>query len=131
MKKTSLILGFFAALNLSPLNLTPSFAASFILEVPDSPKPKTETLAYQCDSGTEKERIEATYLDAHNVSLVDFKWKNHRTIAANITTPRGTKYVGSHYTLWKTSNEIILYDLLHDPKEQNPLLCKEESTLLF
>ncbi|WP_336278658.1 MliC family protein [Bartonella sp. CB175] len=131
MKKTSLILGFFAALNLSLFNLTNAFAASLILEVPDNPEPKTETVAYQCNTGTEKERIEATYLDAHNVSLVDFTWKNDRVLAANVITPMGTKYAGAHYTLWRINNEIILYNLVHDPEEKKPILCKEESTLLF
>ncbi|WP_455479381.1 MliC family protein [Bartonella sp. B23] len=131
MKKTSYILGFFTALSLSLFSSNNSLADSFIIEVPDNPKPKTETVTYQCDTGASKQHVEATYLSADGVSLVDFKWKSDRVIAANIIAATGTKYAGAHYIWWKTNNEVALYDLIHDPEEKKPILCKDESTLLF
>ncbi|WP_336287577.1 MULTISPECIES: MliC family protein [unclassified Bartonella] len=131
MRKALHILGFFATLNLSFFNLTSTFAGSLILEVPDNPEPITQNLTYQCDTKANKERIEISYFNAGDISLADFKWKGDRVIAAHVTTPTGKKYAGAQYILWKTSTEAILYDLVHDPEEKNPLLCKEESTLLF
>ncbi|WP_455474116.1 MliC family protein [Bartonella sp. B30(2025)] len=131
MKKTLFVLGFFTALSLSLFKLTNAFANSLILEVPDNPEPTTEVLAYQCNTDAPQERIEVTYIDAQNVSLADFTWRNDRVIAANVMTEKGTKYAGAHYILWKTLHDITLYDLINDPEEKRPILCKEESTLLF
>ncbi|WP_455476125.1 MliC family protein [Bartonella sp. B17] len=131
MKKPPLVLGFFTALSLSLFGITNAFANSLTLEVPDNPEPTTEVFSYQCDIGTGTERIEATYLDADSISLVDFKWKNDRVIASKVITAKGTKYAGSHYILWKTLHDVTLYDLIDDPEEKKPILCKEESTLLF
>ncbi|WP_455480712.1 MliC family protein [Bartonella sp. B12(2025)] len=131
MKKTLLILEFFAALSLSIFSSVSAFAGSLIIEVPDHPEPMTQTITYQCDTGTSKGRVEAIYLNADNISLVDFKWRGYRTIAANVIATTGTKYAGAHYIWWKTNNEVTLYDLVNDPEEKKPILCKDESTLLF
>ncbi|AFR26921.1 hypothetical protein MF1_12760 [Bartonella quintana] len=131
MKKTLHILGFFSALNLSLFSLTNAFAGSLILEVPDNPEPTTQTIAYQCDTGKSKKHVEAVYLNADNISLVDFKWKGDRVIAANVIADTGVKYAGAQYIWWKTNNEVMLYDLAHDPEEKKPILCKDQSTLLF
>ncbi|WP_455466049.1 MliC family protein [Bartonella sp. B39] len=130
-EKTLLVLGFLVSLNLSLFNSISAFAGSLIIEVPDNPEPKTENITYQCDTGTSKERVEAIYHNADNISLVDFKWKSDRVIAANTITTTGTKYAGAHYIWWKTNNEVILYDLINDPEEKNPIFCKDESMLLF
>ncbi|MET3559474.1 membrane-bound inhibitor of C-type lysozyme [Bartonella japonica] len=132
MKKTLHILGFFAALNLLSLfNLTNALAGSLILEVPDNPEPTTETIAYQCETKTGKERVEATYLNTDNVSLVDFRWRGDRVIAANVIATMGKKYAGAQYIWWENNKEITLYDLANDPESQKPIICKDESTLLF
>ncbi|MGF7156956.1 MliC family protein [Bartonella heixiaziensis] len=131
MKKTLHILGFFTALSLSIFSSNNSLAGSFIIEVPDNPEPKTETITYQCDTGTGKERVEAVYLNADNISLVDFKWKGERVVAANVVADTGEKYEGSWYIWWKKNNEVTLYDHLRDPERKTPIHCKDESTLLF
>ncbi|WP_455477012.1 MliC family protein [Bartonella sp. B41] len=131
MKKTLPILGFLAASSLSLFGLTNALAGSLVIEVRDNPEPITQTVAYQCDTKVGKERVEAIYLKADGVSLVDFKWKGDRIIASNVITHMGTKYVGAQYIWLKNSNDVTLYDLVHDPEEKDPTLCKEESTLLF
>ncbi|WP_455466048.1 MliC family protein [Bartonella sp. B39] len=131
MKKTLHILGFFTALSLSLFNSISAFAGSLVIEVPDNPEPKTETITYQCDTGTSKERVEATYINAGNISLVDFKWKDRRVIASNVISASGAKYMGDIYVWWTKKDEVTLYDLINDPEEKKPILCKDESTLLF
>ncbi|EJF79203.1 Membrane-bound lysozyme inhibitor of C-type lysozyme precursor [Candidatus Bartonella washoeensis] len=131
MKKTLHILGFFAALSLSLFSSNNTLAGSLIIEVPDNPEPTTQTIAYQCDTGTSKERVEAVYLNADNISLVDFKWKGDRVIAANVIAATGAKYAGAQYIWWETNKEVTLYDLANDPEEKKPILCKDESLLLF
>ncbi|WP_455477847.1 MliC family protein [Bartonella sp. B10] len=131
MKKTLPILGFFAALSLLLFSSISVFAGSLVIEVPDSPEPTTKTVAYQCDNGTSKQRVEAIYLNAGSISLVDLKWKGERIIAANVIASSGTKYVGEQYIWWDANNEATLYDLINDPEQVKPINCKEESTLLF
>ncbi|MET3589092.1 membrane-bound inhibitor of C-type lysozyme [Bartonella silvatica] len=131
MKKTLHILGFLAASSLSLFSSGNALAGALTFEVPDNPEPKAQTIAYQCDTGTSKERIEATYLKADNISLVDFKWEGDRVIAAHVIATTGKKYAGAQYIWWKTNNEVKLYNLAHDPEEKNPILCKDEATLLF
>ncbi|WP_455466050.1 MliC family protein [Bartonella sp. B39] len=126
MKKTLLVLGFLVPLNLSLFNSIGAFAGSLVIEVPDDPQPTTETIAYKCDTGTSKERVEATYLNADNISLVDFKWKDRRVIASNVISASGVKYMGDIYVWWTKKDEAILYDLINDPKEEKPIHCVEE-----
>ncbi|WP_317992464.1 MliC family protein [Bartonella gliris] len=131
MKKTLHILGFFAALSLSLFTSNNTLAGSLIIEVPDNPEPTTQTIAYQCDTETGKERVEAVYLKAENISLVDFKWKGDRVIAANVLAASGAKYMGGPYIWWENNKDVTLYDLVNDPEEKKPILCKDESMLLF
>ncbi|WP_375655796.1 MliC family protein, partial [Bartonella sp. AA83SXKL] len=65
------------------------------------------------------------------ISLVDFKWNNDRIIATKIISNMGIKYAGAQYIWWKKNNEVTLYDLLDDPEEKKPILCTDESILLF
>ncbi|WP_139412574.1 MliC family protein [Bartonella mastomydis] len=127
MKKTLQILGFFSSLLF--FNVSSSLAAALVIEV--SGNPETQTITYQCDMGANKERVEATYYNADDISLVDFKWKGDRIIAANVIAASGAKYVGEQYILWEKNKEVTLYDLIQDPEEKNPILCKDESLLLF
>lgn len=131
MKKTLHILGFLAASSLSFFSSSSVFAGSIILEVPDSPEPTTQTMTYQCDTEMGKERVEATYNNAENISLVDFKWKGDRVIAVNVIAASGAKYAGAQYIWWEKNKEVTLYDLANDPEEKKPITCKDESTLLF
>ncbi|WP_208432362.1 MliC family protein [Bartonella taylorii] len=131
MKKTLHILGFLTASSLSLFSSGNTFAASLILEVPDNPEPTTRTIAYQCDSGKSKEHIEAVYLNADNIALVDFKWKGDRVIAANVIADTGKKYEGAQYIWWEMNNEVILHDRIRDPEGKKLIHCKDESTLLF
>ncbi|AGF75130.1 hypothetical protein BAnh1_12630 [Bartonella australis AUST/NH1] len=126
MKKNLLILGFLSALS-SPI-FTPlsAFAEALIIEVPDDPKPTTQIVVYQCDTGNNKEEIEATYFNADNVSLVDFQWNGERIIGSNVIAASGAKYVGAQYIWWETKGTVILYDLINDPKEEKPIRCIEE-----
>ncbi|EJF83391.1 hypothetical protein MCU_01076 [Bartonella elizabethae Re6043vi] len=127
MKKTLQILGFFSFLLF--FNVTNSLAAALVIEV--SGNPETQTITYQCDMGENKERVKATYHNADDISLVDFKWKDDRIIAANVIAASGAKYVGEQYIWWEKNKEVTLYDLIQDPEEKKPILCKDESLLLF
>ncbi|WP_375615694.1 MULTISPECIES: MliC family protein [unclassified Bartonella] len=127
MKKTLHILGFFSSLLF--FNVSCALAASLIIEVSDNPE--KQTITYQCNIGGNKERVEATYHNADNISLVDFKWKGDHIIAANVIAASGAKYVGEQYIWWEKNKEVTLYDLIQDPEEKNPILCKDESLLLF
>ncbi|WP_254473757.1 MliC family protein [Bartonella sp. B1098] len=127
MKKTLQILGFFSFLLF--FNVTSSLAAALVIEV--SGNPETQTITYQCDMGENKERVKATYHNADDISLVDFKWKDDRIIAANVMAASGAKYVGEQYIWWEKNKEVTLYDLIQDPEEKKPILCKDESLLLF
>ncbi|GAA4658081.1 MliC family protein [Bartonella pachyuromydis] len=131
MKKTLHILGFLAASSLLIFNSSNALAGSIILEVADNPEPTTRTITYQCNTGVSKERVKATYHNADNISLVDFKWKGDRVIAANVIAASGAKYAGAQYIWWENNKEVTLYDLANDPEEKKPILCKDESTLLF
>ncbi|WP_336293794.1 MliC family protein [Bartonella sp. CB169] len=131
MKKTLCILEFLAASSLWLFSSGNALAGSLILEVPDNPEPKTQTVVYKCDTGINEERVEAIYLKAENISLVDFKWKGNRVIAANVIAATGAKYAGGQYIWWEADNKVTLYDLINDPEEKKPILCKDEETLLF
>ncbi|UNF40485.1 MliC family protein [Bartonella krasnovii] len=127
MKKTLQILGFFSSLLF--FNVSSTFAAALVIEV--SSNPEKQTITYQCEMGTNKERVEATYYNADDISLVDFKWQGDRIIAANVIAASGAKYVGEQYIWWEKNKEVTLYDLTQDPEEKKPILCKDESLLLF
>lgn len=131
MKKTLHILGFLAASSVSLFSSSNAFAGSIIFEIPDNPEPTTQKVTYRCDTGISKERVEATYHNAENISLVDFKWKGDRVIAANVIAASGVKYAGAQYIWWEKNKEVTLYDLANDPEETKPILCKDETTLLF
>ncbi len=131
MKKALHILGFLTASSLSFFSSGNTFAASLIIEVPDSPEPTTRTVAYQCDTGKSQERVEAIYLNANNISLIDFKWKGDRVIAANVIADTGKRYEGAQYIWWEMNNEIKLHDRIRDPEGKELIRCKDESTLLF
>ncbi|WP_375665043.1 MliC family protein [Bartonella sp. TT121SHDZB] len=124
--KKAFIVGFFAALSLPLFGSLNAFAGSLVIEVPDDPEPTTEVVAYQCDTSTNKKRIEATYLNAGNISLVDFKWNGKRIIASRSISASGVKYMGGPYIWWTKGNEATLSDLINDPEEKNLIRCVEE-----
>ncbi|WP_375615693.1 MliC family protein [Bartonella sp. AP58NXGY] len=126
MKKITFIVGFFAALSMPLFGSLNALAGSLVIEVPDDPEPTTEVATYQCDTGTSKERIEATYLNAGNISLVDFKWNGKRIIASRSISASGAKYMGGPYIWWTKGNEAILSDLINDPENKKPIQCVEE-----
>ncbi|UNE54208.1 MliC family protein [Bartonella machadoae] len=126
MKKTFFNLRFFAILSLSLFSSMSAFAGSLVIEVPDTPEPTTEIVSYKCEMGTKKEHVEATYYNAGDISLVDLKWNGKRVIAANVIAASGAKYAGAEYIWWTTKNEASFYNLINDPKEENPFLCTEE-----
>ncbi|EJF74625.1 MliC family protein [Bartonella alsatica] len=126
MRKTSFILRFFAALSLSFFGSVNAFAYSLVIEVPDDPEPTKETVVYQCNIKTKKERVEATYYNAGNIALVDLKWNGKQIIASNVIAASGAKYVGAEYIWWTQKDEVTFYDLINDPKQEMPLNCVEE-----
>ncbi|GAA5096340.1 MliC family protein [Bartonella acomydis] len=126
MKKNIFTTRLCAVLSLFLFSSLNTFAASLVIEVPNDPEPTTETIAYQCDIDTNKERVEASYLNAGNISLVDFKWKGKRIIGSRSMSASGAKYVGGQYVWWTTKNEVVFYDLINDPKEEKPIYCVEE-----
>ncbi|UTO28372.1 MliC family protein [Bartonella harrusi] len=126
MKKTFFYLRFFATLILSLFSSISVFAGSLVIEVPDTPEPTTETVTYKCEMGTKKEHVEATYHNAGEISLVDLKWNGKRIIASNVIAASGAKYAGAEYIWWTTKNEASFYNLINDPKEENPFLCTKE-----
>ncbi|KEC56035.1 MliC family protein [Bartonella koehlerae] len=128
MKKQLFIIRFFVALGLSFFGSINTFASSLIIEIPDDSELTTQTIAYQCDMEAGKERVEATYYTAGTIALVDFKWKDKRIIGSNVIAASGAKYVGDAYIWWTTKNEVILYDLINDPKEEKPIRCVEEKS---
>ncbi|WP_455477013.1 MliC family protein [Bartonella sp. B41] len=128
MKKTSLILRFLTALSISLFISANAFAGSLVIEVPDDANPTTETVSYLCDTGTGKEHIKATYLNAGNISLVDFTWKGNRVVGSNVISASGVKYMGAQYIWWNSKNEVTFYDLISDPEEKKPILCVEEKS---
>ncbi|MBB4075854.1 membrane-bound inhibitor of C-type lysozyme [Bartonella fuyuanensis] len=124
--KKAFIIGFFAVLSLPLFGSLNAFAGSLVIEVPDDPEPTTKITAYQCDTGTSKERVEATYLNADNISLIDFKWNGKRIIASRSISASGVKYMGGPYIWWTKGNEATLSDLINDPEEKNLIQCVEE-----
>lgn len=126
MKKIAFIVGFFAALSLPLFGSLNAFSGSLVIEVPDEPKPTTEIATYQCDTGTGKEHVEVTYLNADNISLVDFKWQGKRIIASRSISASGVKYMGGPYIWWIKGDKARLSDLINDPEEKNLILCVEE-----
>ncbi|EJF87137.1 MliC family protein [Bartonella rattimassiliensis] len=124
--KKAFIIGFFAALSLSLFSSLNAFAGSLVIEVPDDPEPTTEIVSYQCDTGTSKEHIEVTYLNAGNISLVDFKWNGKRIIASRSINASGVKYMGGSYIWWTKGDEATLSDLINDPEGKNLIQCVEE-----
>ncbi|GAA4658084.1 MliC family protein [Bartonella pachyuromydis] len=126
MKKISFTLRFFTALSLLLFSSINALAASLVIEVPDDPAPMTEVVAYQCNMEKNKEPIEATYYNAGNIALVDFKWKGKRITGSNVITGSGAKYVSGQYVWLTTKNEALFYDLIKDPKEEDPIRCVEE-----
>ncbi|WP_273719692.1 MULTISPECIES: MliC family protein [unclassified Bartonella] len=128
MKKTSSKLRSCAALSLLFCSSINALAGSLVIEVPDDPAPTTEIATYQCDMRKNKESIEATYYTAGDIALVDFKWKGKRIVGSNVIAASGAKYVSGQYVWWTTKNEALFYDLINDPKEENPIRCIEEQS---
>ncbi|WP_375662027.1 MULTISPECIES: MliC family protein [unclassified Bartonella] len=128
MKKISFTKQFFITLSVFLLGSINALASSLVIEVPNDPEPTTETVSYQCDMGTSKEHVEATYHNAGNIALVDLKWNGKRIVGSNVIAASGGKYVGGQYIWWITKNEAIFYDLINDPKEEKPILCVEEKS---
>ncbi|WP_375639905.1 MULTISPECIES: MliC family protein [unclassified Bartonella] len=128
MKKISFTKQFFITLSVLLLGSINALASSLVIEVPDDPEPTTETVSYQCDMGTSKEYVEATYYNAGNIALVDLKWNGKRIVGSNVIAASGGKYVGGQYIWWITKNEAIFYDLINDPKEEKPIHCVEEKS---
>lgn len=128
MKKTSFTVRLFTTLSLLFFSSANTFAGSLLIEVPDTPEPTRETVTYQCDMGTSKERVEVTYHNAEGIALVDFKWKGKRFIGSNVIAASGTKYVGGPYVWWTKRDEATFYDLLNDPEEKNLIFCVEEKS---
>ncbi|WP_375622083.1 MULTISPECIES: MliC family protein [unclassified Bartonella] len=128
MKKISFTKQFFITLSVLLLGSINALASSLVIEVPDDPEPTTETVSYQCDMGTSKEYVEATYYNAGNIALVDLKWNGKRIVGSNVISASGGKYVGGQYIWWITKNEAIFYDLINDPKEEKPIHCVEEKS---
>ncbi|CAK02611.1 MliC family protein [Bartonella tribocorum] len=126
MKKIAFIVGFFASLSLPLFGSLNAFAGSLVIEVPDDPEPTTEVATYQCDTDTGKEHVEVTYLNAGNISLVDFKWQGKRILASRSISASGAKYMGGPYIWWTKGNEAMLSDLINDPEEKNLIQCVEE-----
>lgn len=131
MEKTFLILRFFATLSLLFFGSNSAFSGALVIDVPSDPQPTEQIIVYQCSSGTDKETIEATYLNAGNIELIDFRWKGERIIGSSVVSTSGKKYTGGQYIWWNNKDNVILYDLINDPKKEKPILCKDESTLLF
>ncbi|WP_375633618.1 MULTISPECIES: MliC family protein [unclassified Bartonella] len=128
MKKISFTKQFFITLSVFLLGSINALASSLVIEVPNDPEPTTETVSYQCDMGTSKEHVEATYHNAGNIALVDLKWNGKRIVGSNVIAASGGKYVGGQYIWWVTKNEAIFYDLINDPKEEKPIHCVEEKS---
>ncbi|WP_144752289.1 MliC family protein [Bartonella saheliensis] len=126
MKKIAFIVGFFISLSLPLFGSLNAFAGSLVIEVPDDPEPTTEVITYQCETGTNKEHVEVTYLNAGSISLVDFKWQEKRIIASRSMSASGAKYMGGPYIWWTKGNEATLSDLINDPEEKNLIQCLEE-----
>ncbi|QEE12966.1 MliC family protein [Bartonella krasnovii] len=126
MKKIAFIVGFFISFSLPLFNSLNAFAGSLVIEVPDDPEPTTEVTTYQCGTGTSKEHVEVTYLNAGSISLVDFKWQEKRIIASRSISASGAKYMGGPYIWWTKGNEATLSDLINDPEEKNLIQCVEE-----
>ncbi|MDD9330930.1 MAG: MliC family protein, partial [Bartonella sp.] len=49
----------------------------------------------------------------------------------NVIAATGAKYAGAQYIWWEMNKEVTLYDLANDPEEKKPIICKDESLLLF
>ncbi|CBI77033.1 conserved exported protein of unknown function [Bartonella clarridgeiae 73] len=113
-------------LSLLLFNPITAFAGSLVINVPDVPEPMIKNVVYQCDTGANKEKVEATYLNAGNISLVDFKWKGEQIVAANVIAASGSKYAGAQYIWWVFKNEVTLIDLINDPEEKKSIFCKVE-----
>ncbi|EJF97173.1 MliC family protein [Bartonella taylorii] len=126
MKKKLFNLHFLTVLNLSLFSSISAFAGSLVIEVPDDPEPTKETVIYQCNTETKKERVEATYYNAGEIGLVDLKWNGKRVIASNVISASGAKYAGAEYIWWTKKDEATFYNLINDPKEEMPLNCVEE-----
>ncbi|VEJ44569.1 MliC family protein [Bartonella vinsonii] len=126
MKKTFFNLQFVSTLIFSLFSAMSAFAGSLVIEVPDTPEPTIESVTYQCNIGTKKERVEATYYDTDDIALVDLKWNKKRIIAANVIAASGAKYAGGEYIWWTKQNEALLYDLINDSEEGKPFRCVEE-----
>ncbi|WP_375624845.1 MULTISPECIES: MliC family protein [unclassified Bartonella] len=127
MKKTLFNLQFLAVLSLSLFGSMSAFAGSLVIEVPDDPEPKKETVVYQCSNETKKERVEATYYTTDDIALVDLKWNGNRIIASNVVSASGAKYVGGEYVWWTKGNEASFYNSLAED-HTTPLTCVEEKS---
>ncbi|KEG21301.1 MliC family protein [Bartonella bacilliformis] len=125
MKKVLLILGSLAILGVLLFKQISVSAGSLIIEVPEDPNPTKTTVMYQCDTETDKEKIAATYLNASMISLVDFTWKGQRVIGANVIAASGVKFAGAQYIWWIKKDQAILYNLIDDPTEENPIRCEK------
>lgn len=100
---------------------TGAMAEDLVIPLPkDAAVEKVETV-YQCAA----DKVEATYFNAGEISLVRLGLKDGVTVAANVMSGSGAKYQGGIYVWWSKGEEADLYDLMADPEMKQPVHCVE------
>ena len=117
--KESLAVMCFTVLSLSAASS--ALAEDLVIPLPkDTTVEKIET-AYQCAA----DKIEATYFNAGDISLVRLGLKDGVVVAANVVSGSGARYQGGVHVWWSKGEEADLYDLMADPEMKKPVHCVE------
>lgn len=80
----------------------------------------SQTIEYNCDG----KNVAATYINADDIALVQLDFVDKTIVAANVIAASGAKYTGDRYSWWEHKDGVSLYNLMTDPEEQNPIICR-------
>lgn len=117
--KESLAVMCFTVLSLSAASN--ALADDLVIPLPkDTTVEKVETV-YQCAA----DKVEATYFNAGDISLVRLGLKDGVVVAANVISGSGARYQGGVHVWWSKGEEADLYDLMADPEMKKPVHCVE------
>lgn len=98
-----------------------ALADDLVIPLPkDTTVEKVETV-YQCAA----DKVEATYFNAGDISLVRLGLKDGVVVAANVISGSGARYQGGVHVWWSKGEEADLYDLMADPEMKKPVHCVE------
>ncbi|OLF53407.1 MliC family protein [Pseudomonas chlororaphis] len=98
-----------------------AIAATISIDIPGNKKPEKESVSYTCG----KQLIKADYINSESTSLVVLTINKVTTIAANVVSASGSKYMGDGITWWAKGDNATLYQFPEGSDVEEQISCHE------